>query len=167
MVTLIVPILLREDENPEDILSSKSYGTLIQVLNGLRAHDERVEMLAMPQENQKHVVEPSSLIGEAPGDGEEEARLLIRCAAPRDPALVAKWISYQPTIADAEGDGVGLAWCTAGNAPWTAVLLPGVVVTLVSPAQATAPAIIPESIRASARCIAPPGAQRGSSERGT
>ncbi|MFH8894209.1 MULTISPECIES: DEAD/DEAH box helicase [unclassified Streptomyces] len=96
MATLIVPVFLREDENPEDILSSKSYGPLIRVLNGLRAHDERaVEMLAIPQENQKHVVEPSPLIGEAPGDGEEEARLLLRFAAPRDPALIAKWISYQ------------------------------------------------------------------------
>ncbi|MFF4321259.1 hypothetical protein [Streptomyces sp. NPDC001568] len=104
MATLIVPVLLREDQNPEDMLSSKSYGTLIRVLNGLRAHDERaVEMLAVPQENQKHVVDPSPLVGEAPGDGEEEARLLIRFAAPRDPALVAKWISYQ--VFDTEGQG--------------------------------------------------------------
>ena len=52
-------------------------------------------MLAIPQENQKHIVQPSPMIGEAPGNGEEEARLLLRFAAPRDPALIAKWISYQ------------------------------------------------------------------------
>ncbi|MEV7616576.1 DEAD/DEAH box helicase family protein [Streptomyces sp. NPDC089799] len=47
MATLIVPVFLDEDENPEDILSSKSYGPLIRVLQGLRAHDERaVEMLS-------------------------------------------------------------------------------------------------------------------------
>ncbi|MFD8019003.1 Helicase associated domain protein [Streptomyces lavendulae] len=96
MATLIVPVFLREDENPEDILTSKSYGPLIRVLNGLRAHDERaVEMLAIPQENQNRIVQPSLSVGEAPAEGEEENRLLLRFATPRDPALIAKWISYQ------------------------------------------------------------------------
>ncbi|MFE3760473.1 Helicase associated domain protein [Streptomyces sp. NPDC059104] len=96
MATLIVPVFLREDEKPEDILTSKSYGPLIRVLNGLRAHDERaVEMLAIPQENQKRIVQPSLSVGKAPAEGEEENRLLLRFAAPRDPALIAKWISYQ------------------------------------------------------------------------
>ncbi|MEV7616584.1 Helicase associated domain protein [Streptomyces sp. NPDC089799] len=111
--TLIVPVFLAADENPDDILSSKSYGPLIRVLNGLRAHDERaVEMLAIPQEAQKHVVAPSLPIGEAPADGEDEARLLLRFAAPRDPALIAKWISYQ--IFDTERAdwrrGIEAAW---------------------------------------------------------
>ncbi|RKT02173.1 helicase-like protein [Streptomyces sp. 3211.6] len=96
IATLIVPVFLREDENPEDIISSKSYGPLIRLLNGLRAHDERaVELLAVPQENQKRVVQPSLTIGPPPEDGDEESRLLLRFAAPRDPALIAKWISYQ------------------------------------------------------------------------
>ncbi|MEY2229513.1 Helicase associated domain protein [Streptomyces sp. BF23-19] len=96
MATLIVPVFLGVDEKPEDILSSKSYGSLIRVLNGLRAHDERaVEMLAIPQEGQKRVVKPSLLVGKAPEEGEEEHRLLLRFAVPRDPALIAKWISYQ------------------------------------------------------------------------
>ncbi|MGW7142485.1 Helicase associated domain protein [Streptomyces xanthophaeus] len=96
MATLIVPVFLAADEKPEDILTSKSYGPLIRVLTGLRAHDERaVEMLAIPQEKQKRSVAPSPMIGEAPPDGQEEARLLLRFAAPRDPALIAKWISYQ------------------------------------------------------------------------
>ncbi|MFG2623003.1 Helicase associated domain protein [Streptomyces sp. NPDC048507] len=96
MATLIVPVFLREDETPQDIVSSRSYGPLIKVLNGIRAHDERaVEMLAIPQENQKRVVQPSLTIGKAPKDGDEESRLLLRFAVPRDPALIAKWISYQ------------------------------------------------------------------------
>ncbi|MFI8281418.1 Helicase associated domain protein, partial [Streptomyces sp. NPDC085929] len=96
IATLIVPVFLDQDEDPEDILSSKSYGPLIRVLQGLRAHDERaVEMLAIPQEAQKRIVAPSPLVGEAPQEGEEEHRLLLRFAAPRDPALIAKWISYQ------------------------------------------------------------------------
>ncbi|WP_345045439.1 helicase associated domain-containing protein [Streptomyces sannanensis] len=52
-------------------------------------------MLAIPQQNQKRVVDPSLPIGPAPEEGEEETRLLLRFATPRDPALIAKWISYQ------------------------------------------------------------------------
>ncbi|WP_435797817.1 helicase associated domain-containing protein [Streptomyces avermitilis] len=33
-------------------------------------------------------------IGVAPGDGEEESRLLLRFAAPRDPVMVADWVSF-------------------------------------------------------------------------
>ncbi|WP_331731906.1 Helicase associated domain protein (plasmid) [Streptomyces avidinii] len=95
MATLIVPVFLREDEKPEDMLSSNSYRPLIRVLAGLRAHDEKaVEMLAIPQENQKRIVDPYRPVGRAPEEGEEESRLLLRFAAPRDPALIAKWISY-------------------------------------------------------------------------
>ncbi|MFB6484421.1 Helicase associated domain protein [Streptomyces virginiae] len=94
--TLIVPVFLREDEKPEDMLSSDSYRPLVRVLAGLRAHDEKaVEMLAIPQENQKRAVNPSQPVGKAPEDGEEESRLLLRFATPRDPALIAKWITYQ------------------------------------------------------------------------
>ncbi|OEJ56624.1 hypothetical protein BGM19_39010 [Streptomyces agglomeratus] len=52
-------------------------------------------MLAIPQENQKRVVDPSQSLGEEPQDGEEESRLLLRFAAPRDPVMVAKWIKFQ------------------------------------------------------------------------
>ncbi|MFJ3861513.1 Helicase associated domain protein [Streptomyces sp. NPDC090085] len=96
MATLIVPVFLREGEKPEDMLSSNSYRPLVRVLAGLRAHDEKaVEMLAIPQANQKRTVDPSQPVGQAPEEGEEESRLLLRFATPRDPALIAKWISYQ------------------------------------------------------------------------
>ncbi|MGW7348752.1 Helicase associated domain protein [Streptomyces sp. NPDC054854] len=95
MATLIVPVFLAEDEKPEDMLSSNSYRPLIRVLEGLRAHDEKaVEMLAIPQENQKRVVDPSLPVGPEPAEGEEDDRLLLRFATPRDPGLIAKWISY-------------------------------------------------------------------------
>ncbi|MEU7604587.1 Helicase associated domain protein [Streptomyces sp. NPDC041003] len=94
--TLIVPVFLGADEKTEDMLSSNSYRPLIRVLEGLRAHDEKaVEMLAIPQENQKRIVNPYRPVGKAPEEGEEESRLLLRFATPRDPALIAKWISYQ------------------------------------------------------------------------
>ncbi|MFE1877522.1 Helicase associated domain protein [Streptomyces sp. NPDC059496] len=96
MATLIVPVFLREGEKPEEMLSSDSYRPLVRVLAGLRAHDEKaVEMLAIPQENQRRIVDPSRPVGKAPEEGEEESRLLLRFASPRDPALIAKWISYQ------------------------------------------------------------------------
>ncbi|WP_326793924.1 helicase associated domain-containing protein [Streptomyces sp. NBC_00841] len=52
-------------------------------------------MLAIPQENQKQVVDPSQTIGPEPEDGEEESRLLLRFAAPRDPVVIAKWVKFQ------------------------------------------------------------------------
>ncbi|MFE0916131.1 helicase-related protein, partial [Streptomyces sp. NPDC058812] len=95
MATLIVPIFLGVDEKPEDMLSSNSYRPLIRILEGIRAHHEKaVEMLAIPQEPRKRVVDPSLPVGPVPAEGEEEGRLLLRFAAPRDPALIAKWISY-------------------------------------------------------------------------
>ncbi|WP_328723564.1 Helicase associated domain protein [Streptomyces sp. NBC_00247] len=95
VATLIVPVFLAEDEKPEDMLTSNSYRPLIRVLEGLRAHDEKaVEMLAIPQENQKRVVDPSLPVGPEPAEGEPDDRLLLRFATPRDPGLIAKWISY-------------------------------------------------------------------------
>ncbi|MFE9890630.1 Helicase associated domain protein [Streptomyces scopuliridis] len=96
LATLIVPVFLAPGEQPEDMFTSASYRPLVKVLEGLRAHDERaVEMLAIPQENQKRVVDPSGNIGEEPGEDEEESRLLLRFAAPRDPVVIAKWVKFQ------------------------------------------------------------------------
>ncbi|MFJ9344792.1 Helicase associated domain protein [Streptomyces sp. NPDC101733] len=96
MATLIVPVFLAEDEKPEDMLTSNSYRPLIRVLEGLRAHDEKVvEMLAIPQENQKRIVDPSLPVGPEPAEGEPDDRPLLRFATPRDPTLIAKWISYR------------------------------------------------------------------------
>ncbi|MFI5635140.1 Helicase associated domain protein [Streptomyces sp. NPDC051664] len=95
IATLIVPVFLAPGERPEDMFTSASYRPLVKVLEGLRAHDERaIEMLAIPQENQKQVVDPSQNIGPEPEDGEEESRLLLRFAAPRDPVMIAKWVRF-------------------------------------------------------------------------
>ncbi|WP_326743440.1 MULTISPECIES: DEAD/DEAH box helicase [unclassified Streptomyces] len=96
IATLIVPVFLARGEQPEDMFTSSSYRPLVKVLEGLRAHDERaVEMLTIPQESQKQVVDPSQTIGPEPEDGEEESRLLLRFAAPRDPVMIAKWVKFQ------------------------------------------------------------------------
>ncbi|WUW27013.1 Helicase associated domain protein (plasmid) [Streptomyces sp. NBC_01463] len=95
MATLIVPVFLAPGEKPEDMFTSASYRPLVKVLEGLRAHDERaIEMLATPQQDQKAVVDPSPYIGPAPAEGEEESRLLLRFAAPRDPVMIAKWVRF-------------------------------------------------------------------------
>ncbi|MFI1451346.1 Helicase associated domain protein [Streptomyces virginiae] len=113
MATLIVPIFLGADEKPEDMLSSNSYRPLIRILEGIRAHDEKaVEMLAIPQEPRKRVVDPSLPVGPAPAEGEEEGRLLLRFAAPRDPAIIAKWISY--TVINTERQD----WRRGAEAAW-------------------------------------------------
>ncbi|WP_323449107.1 DEAD/DEAH box helicase [Streptomyces yaizuensis] len=95
LASLIVPVFLGAEEEPEDMFTSGSYKPLVDVLQGLRAHDEQaVELLAVPQEPQQRSVEPSVRIGPAPGEGEAESRLLLRFAAPRDPVMIAEWVSF-------------------------------------------------------------------------
>ncbi|MBB0229861.1 DEAD/DEAH box helicase [Streptomyces calidiresistens] len=109
LASLIVPVFLRPGEQPEDMFTSGSYRPLVKVLEGLRAHDEEaVELLAIPQEPQKNVAQPSVDIGTAPGEGEEESRLLLRFAAPRDPLMVANWVSFN--VIDTERQDWARGW---------------------------------------------------------
>lgn len=109
LASLIVPVFLQPGELPEDMFTSGSYRPLVKVLEGLRAHDEEaVELLAIPQEPQKDVAQPSVNIGSAPEEGEEESRLLLRFAAPRDPVLVADWVSFN--VIDTERQDWARGW---------------------------------------------------------
>jgi Helicase associated domain len=109
LASLIVPVFLQPGEQPEDMFTSGSYRPLVKVLEGLRAHDEQVvELLAIPQEPQKDVAQPSVNIGVAPEDGEEESRLLLRFSAPRDPVMVADWVSFN--VIDTERQDWARAW---------------------------------------------------------
>ncbi|MEU8489334.1 Helicase associated domain protein [Streptomyces sp. NPDC048641] len=109
LASLIVPVFLQPDESPEDMFTSGSYKPLVKVLEGLRAHDEEaVELLAIPQEPQKDVAQPSEYIGAAPADNEEETRLLLRFAAPRDPVMVANWVSFN--VIDTERQDWARGW---------------------------------------------------------
>ncbi|MFI5867439.1 Helicase associated domain protein [Streptomyces sp. NPDC051546] len=109
LASLIVPVFLKADEEPEDMFASGSYKPLVKVLEGLRAHDEEaVELLAIPQEPQKDMVQPSEYIGPPPQDGEEESRLLLRFAAPRDPVMVADWVSFN--VIDTERQDWARGW---------------------------------------------------------
>lgn len=109
LASLIVPVFLQPGEKPEDMFTSGSYRPLVKVLEGLRAHDEEaIELLAIPQEPQKDVAQPSVNIGAAPDDGEEESRLLLRFAAPRDPVMVADWVSFN--LIDTERQDWARGW---------------------------------------------------------
>ncbi|MFJ6088109.1 Helicase associated domain protein [Streptomyces sp. NPDC092369] len=109
LASLIVPVFLRPGEQPEDMFTSGSYRPLVKVLEGLRAHDEEaVELLAIPQEPQKDVAQPSVRIGRKPEEGEEESRLLLRFAAPRDPVMVADWVSFN--VIDTEKQDWARGW---------------------------------------------------------
>ncbi|MEU3297915.1 Helicase associated domain protein [Streptomyces longwoodensis] len=109
VASLVVPVFLQPGEQPEDMFTSGSYRPLVKVLAGLRAHDEEaVELLAIPQEPQKDTAQPSVSIGPEPEEGEEESRLLLRFAAPRDPAMVADWVSFN--VIDTEKQDWARGW---------------------------------------------------------
>ncbi|MGW0672787.1 Helicase associated domain protein [Streptomyces sp. NPDC002746] len=109
LASLIVPVFLQPGEQPEDMFTSVSYRPLVKVLEGLRAHDEEaVELLAIPQEPQKDIVQPSEYIGPPPEAGEDESRLLLRFSAPRDPVMVADWVSFN--VIDTERQDWARGW---------------------------------------------------------
>ncbi|MBB1260187.1 DEAD/DEAH box helicase [Streptomyces alkaliterrae] len=109
LASLIVPVFLQPGERPEDMFTSGSYRPLVKVLEGLRAHDEEaIELLAIPQEPQKDVAQPSEYIGPPPEEGEAESRLLLRFAAPRDPVMVADWVSFN--VIDTEKQDWARGW---------------------------------------------------------
>ncbi|MDW4910962.1 Helicase associated domain protein [Streptomyces sp. ADMS] len=109
LASLIVPVFLQPEETPEDMFTSGSYRPLVKVLEGLRAHDEEaIELLAIPQEPQKDVAQPSQHIGTPPEEGEDESRLLLRFAAPRDPVMVADWVSFN--VIDTERQDWARGW---------------------------------------------------------
>ncbi|MFD9623990.1 Helicase associated domain protein [Streptomyces virginiae] len=111
LASLIVPVFLQPGEKPEDMFVSGSYRPLVKVLEGLRAHDEEaVELLAIPQEPQKDRVQPSEYIGPPPKEGEEESRLLLRFASPRDPVMVAEWVSFN--VIDTEKQDWARGWAS-------------------------------------------------------
>ncbi|MEU3889179.1 Helicase associated domain protein [Streptomyces sp. NPDC029041] len=108
LASLIVPVFLQPGETPQDMVGSGSYRPLVRVLEGLRAHDEEaVELLAIPQEPQKDIAQPSVRIGAVPEEG-GESRLLLRFAAPRDPVMVASWVSFN--VIDTEKQDWARGW---------------------------------------------------------
>ncbi|MEV7888999.1 Helicase associated domain protein [Streptomyces sp. NPDC002817] len=69
LATLIVPVFLGPDEDPDEMLTSEAYNSLSKVLGALRAHDAvTIEALADPR------LRNSSWRSEDDGDGEDVAQ---------------------------------------------------------------------------------------------
>ncbi|WP_443072933.1 hypothetical protein [Streptomyces sp. NBC_01451] len=89
--------------------TKRAYRTALPEIKGLRAHDEEaIKLLAIPQEPQKDVAQPSQHIGTPHEEGEDESRLLLRFAAPRDPVMVADWVSFN--VIDTERQDWARGW---------------------------------------------------------
>ncbi|MEU9786030.1 Helicase associated domain protein [Streptomyces phaeochromogenes] len=116
LATLIVPVFLGPDEDPDDMLTSDAYSTLTKVLEALRAHDtETIEALADPRlRNSRPAAEPDDTESAfAPdGDGQEQqgedvvrvsgaAAGVLRFSEERDPFALTQFIRLR--VIDPEG----------------------------------------------------------------
>ncbi|GGP79950.1 helicase [Streptomyces melanogenes] len=112
VASLIVPVFLKEGEEPGDMLASDSFGILAKILSALRAHDtEVIEALADPRvrsgnwhEDDEDLDIDEELLadgsGDAAGDGagprvSERAANLLEFSTPRDPAVLARFVSLR------------------------------------------------------------------------
>ncbi|MFF4911237.1 Helicase associated domain protein [Streptomyces sp. NPDC001260] len=119
IATLIVPVFLGPDEDPNELLTSDAYNTLAKILGALRAHDtETIEALADPR-----VRSSRSASGEQAGEeglldfdqepdgaeveGQEGARVraaaagVLRFSEERDPAALTAFVRLR--VIDPEG----------------------------------------------------------------
>ncbi|MFD5520602.1 Helicase associated domain protein [Streptomyces sp. NPDC127066] len=119
LATLIVPVFLGPDEDPNDMLTSNSLSTLTKVLGALRAHDtETIEALADPRIRNSHPgLEQDGTGGEfenenegqGQGEGREQDLLgvsgaaagVLRFSEERDPFALTQFIRLR--IIDPEG----------------------------------------------------------------
>ncbi|MEU6201136.1 Helicase associated domain protein [Streptomyces sp. NPDC047061] len=102
---IIIPIFLQPGEDPEDMVASASYQPLVDILQALRSHSERMvdqlasRALTRGQERRRLHVRPALAAGTDGGDGEETSEaqqevdrvtsIVINFASPRDAADIA------------------------------------------------------------------------------
>ncbi|MFB6508255.1 Helicase associated domain protein [Streptomyces sp. NPDC002466] len=117
LATLIVPVFLGPDEDPDEMLTSHSYGTLTKILGALRAHDaDTIEKLADPrvrsgrEQGGEDVDEGQEHEGQEDGDVEESgenpqisaaAGSVLRFSEARDPVALASFVRLR--VIDPEG----------------------------------------------------------------
>ncbi|MFB7853565.1 Helicase associated domain protein [Streptomyces sp. NPDC056053] len=117
LATLIVPVFLGEDEDPDEMLTSPAYSTLAKVLGALRAHDtDTIESLADPRvrsgrkRDGEDVDEGQEHEGQDDGDAEESgenplvsagASSVLRFGEERDPVALASFVRLR--VIDPEG----------------------------------------------------------------
>ncbi|MER5927301.1 DEAD/DEAH box helicase [Streptomyces mirabilis] len=112
LATLIVPVFLGPNEDPDEMLTSDAYRTLTKVLGALRAHDtETIEALADPRiRSSRPEAEQEGAEGEFEGeeDGQEgvervsgAAAGVLRFSEERDPFALTQFVRLR--IIDPEG----------------------------------------------------------------
>lgn len=116
LATLIVPVFLGPDEDPDEMLTSEAYGTLSRLLGALRAHDaETIEALADPRlRNSSWPSEDGDgedvTEGTGGEDGQEQdlvptvraaAAGVLRFTEERDPAVLTQFVRLR--VIDPEG----------------------------------------------------------------
>ncbi|MER5402626.1 Helicase associated domain protein [Streptomyces sp. NPDC002599] len=106
LASLVVPVFLSPDEDPDDMLTSPAYGTLAKLLGALRAHDtDTIEALADPRSRSGRTdhAEADSLPEANEEDGQDDrgastdsvsaaASGLLRFSETRDPAVLARFV---------------------------------------------------------------------------
>lgn len=111
LATLIVPVFLGPDEDPNEMLTSDAYSILTKILSALRSHDaETVEALADPrlrnsrpglEADDTDEAEASEEEGGQDDDGEDQepvsARALgvLRFSEERDPAVLTQFVQLR------------------------------------------------------------------------
>ncbi|MCX4985730.1 DEAD/DEAH box helicase [Streptomyces sp. NBC_00572] len=98
--SLVVPILLGPGETADTMLTSRAYGGLAKLLEALRAHDARVvEALAeqqAPSRSKPVITDEEGKRAEGSSGGvSAPARALLKFSTPRDPAVLAAFISLR------------------------------------------------------------------------
>ncbi|KAK1183853.1 Helicase associated domain protein [Streptomyces sp. NBS 14/10] len=109
---IVVPVFLQPGEDPADMLASASYQPLVDILQGLRSHDESlVEQLAsraltrqresgrrthVNRDTRGRIIDADGKNVEEEGEGDHgESAIesaLLNFAAPRDPATIAAFV---------------------------------------------------------------------------
>ncbi|WP_338704076.1 hypothetical protein V2W30_39985 (plasmid) [Streptomyces sp. Q6] len=118
IASLVVPVFLGEDENPDDMLTSDAYGALAKVLEALRAHDtETIEALADSRKHCGSWIDEDEAADdgqagsdEASDDGEDldgdepvdsvsaRARELLKFSSPRDPVELSRFLRLRVAL---------------------------------------------------------------------
>ncbi|MFE6872289.1 Helicase associated domain protein [Kitasatospora sp. NPDC057692] len=97
VASLLVPVFLKDDEEPDDFLESDSYAPLVKILTSLRAHDAKVvENLAVPQRSGHRTSGRSAEAVQLPGltgpGGKPSFSLPVRFLTPKDPDSLALFV---------------------------------------------------------------------------
>jgi len=122
IASLIVPVFLAEDENPDDMLTSPAYGSLAKILEALRAHDsdtiealadsrprsgswedETTDQAAASEREEEFMGDLEALGGEALAEPVSAgARELLKFSSPRDPVQLARFVRLR--VLEPEGE---------------------------------------------------------------